>query len=305
MNDIDLTVSARLSLDDPEAGRKLIANIRHRRIRMDWNDFRMLFRPASPEEDARLGALVKALCASGELVVPIRGLWCLPDMTKENRLELERLDLAGAIPSVLASVRPSRKPVGSKGKTSRGSVDAFVLAGLKRLGRPASIHELTEEARIKGVTGHLASVVNSCAKLARDGRLLRVGRGVYADLSVVIEPVKAAPAPSEATPAPAAPAPAARPSVPALSLARVGDWILRWLHAQGGSGYKTALVEAAASAGIAASVDQLDVPLQNLINRTRIMAQGHGGGRHISLTMFGSRDAEALTKRATAMHGVP
>jgi len=81
----------RFSLDDPEAGRKLIENLDRRRVRLQVIEMCWHFGYPFPgnEVRSRVKAFLDGLCAKGELVQPAGGLYCRPDMT-QGRASVEQ-----------------------------------------------------------------------------------------------------------------------------------------------------------------------------------------------------------------------
>ncbi|HTK59771.1 MAG TPA: hypothetical protein VL283_01055 [Candidatus Baltobacteraceae bacterium] len=73
----------RFSLDDPEAGRKLVENLDRRRVRIQVVEMCWHFGYPFPSEAvrSRVKAFLDGLCAKGEMVQPVGGLYCRPDMT--------------------------------------------------------------------------------------------------------------------------------------------------------------------------------------------------------------------------------
>lgn len=226
------------SIDDPEAGRKLVENLDRRRVRLQVIEACWHFGFKSPDglDRMRVKAFLDGLCRRGELVKVAGGLYCRPDMTA--------------------------------GRASVG--DAFdKLAALFSRARP------------------VISTAKPTAAAEEPKETLRE----YRKRTKASKP----PAPNAAPPAPT-PVEAAPPK-PIPNLQRQTEWILRWMRSQGGAADKTAMVEAAVAAGIAAARSDLDVPLQRLFNRTRAYLKGG----QIALTQFGERDAEYLDLRRDAL----
>jgi len=71
------------SIDDPEAGRKLIENLDSRRVRVQIIEVCWHFGFSSPDglDRMRIKTFLDDLCARGELVQAVAGLYCRPDMT--------------------------------------------------------------------------------------------------------------------------------------------------------------------------------------------------------------------------------
>lgn len=71
------------SWDDPEAGRKLVENLDRRRVRLQVIEFCWHFGIPTPDgmDRLRAKAFLDDLCRRGELVEPVSGLYCRPDMT--------------------------------------------------------------------------------------------------------------------------------------------------------------------------------------------------------------------------------
>lgn len=70
----------RFSLDDPEAGRKLLANFDARKVRLDFADLCWHFRAESYDDKMRLLALLAKLKEDGTLLEAAPRLYCRPSL---------------------------------------------------------------------------------------------------------------------------------------------------------------------------------------------------------------------------------
>ena len=72
----------RFSLDDPEAGRKLAANLDARKVRLAFSELCRHFGCDDLEDKLRLRALLETLKADGTLVEPEVKLFCRPALAR-------------------------------------------------------------------------------------------------------------------------------------------------------------------------------------------------------------------------------
>jgi hypothetical protein len=98
------------SIDDPEAGRKLVENLDHRRVRVQVIEVCWHFGFKSPDglDRMRIKAFLDDLCARGEMVQPIAGLYCRPDMTVGRASVEEAMKKLEGLRDVKARLRVER-----------------------------------------------------------------------------------------------------------------------------------------------------------------------------------------------------
>lgn len=171
----------RFSLDDPEAGRKLAANLDARKVRLAFSELCWHFRCDGLEDKILLRALLETLKSEGTIVEPELKLFCRPALAH------------GAIgPKRRKAIAKLKRIVRRAGDTSvRDGQAAALLAFIGARGE-ASVASLKEEAaRLGFPDGRVSYIIQH---LRETTKIEKVSYGVYrlpaeAQAPLVSEPV--------------------------------------------------------------------------------------------------------------------
>lgn len=161
----------RFSLDDPDAGRKLIENLDRRRVRLAFSELCWHFRCYDYDEKMRLRSFLLNLEIDGSIVEVLSNLYCRPALTggtsdAESVAKAEKLLRAAASPKRKAASAPDRagrpKPVKDVAKRDREA--KLLLDFIVARGGTAAASELTAEGERLGFTRNRTAYLIVCLK---------------------------------------------------------------------------------------------------------------------------------------------
>jgi hypothetical protein len=276
-----------LSLDDPEAGKKLIENLDGRQIRLDIRDLCREIGIESPSatDFQRAMAFLDGLCAAGELVKEY-GLYCRPDMKKGRpsvKEAIQRLTILRKDESNVPEPKIGEKKESRAEYRKRISAERIALRKvIEEDSPPVPVPSKEKRSAYPKRTSEIKSAALKRMKEEASGLLPES----------VAEPPKLSPTPNrELLP----PMPVKDRTV--TSLQKQMEWILCSLRIAKGGVDKSVLAQAGIADGILASKGDIDHPLQPLLDRNRVYVKD----RMLALSRFGEQEADYLIIRREAL----
>jgi len=161
--------SARFSLDDPDAGRKLVENLDVRKVRLAFSELCWHFRCEDYDEKMRLRAFLLDLSMTGEIVEVLSNLYCRPSLTGGSSSSSARRK---AIKHLRTTARRARKTASTRDDEAK-ALYAFAAAQGEGVARQAL---LVEGARLGLNEGRVTYIIQ---RLRAAGALQSSGYGVY------------------------------------------------------------------------------------------------------------------------------
>lgn len=276
-----LYLLAPFSLDDPEAGRKLIENLDRRQVRVQVGEMCWHFGIAFPTEEDRVNvrAFLCRLVEKGDLVEAAGGLFCRPELREGKATVEEALNTLAALSRRLKigrSPEPKAERLRESHKDYRKRLKAQRAEVLKSIPPPALEKDVLARAMPKSV-------------------FIRKRRPLPEEVTPLAENPSVAPATTFVELKPAGP-PASTTTKP-WTIQKQKEWVLKWLRAQGGSATKTATADMAMAAGVINALSEIEAIHQQLFDNNRVYLHQ----RLLKLTHFGNQEAEYLELRREAL----
>ena len=163
----------RFSLDDPDAGRKLIGNLDVRKVRLVFSELCWHFRCEDHDEKMRLRAFLLDLSMTGEIVEVLPNLYCRPSLTGGSSDPAARRKAIKQLRKTTMTARRGRKAASTRDEEAK-SLHAFAAAQGERVARSALV---AEGARIGLNQGRVSYLIQH---LRETGALQSSRYGVYA-----------------------------------------------------------------------------------------------------------------------------
>lgn len=156
----------RFSLDDPEAGRKLVENLDRRKVRLAFSELCWHFDADGYDERARLRVLLEALKVDGVLVEPEQKLFCRPALAHGQSGTNRR--------KAIAQVKRLARRM--KDTSARDGQAAAILAFIGTRGQATVASMKDEAARLGFPDGRINYLIQH---MRETSRIEKVAYGTY------------------------------------------------------------------------------------------------------------------------------